>query len=77
MQRQDLFNEFCDVVFTLLPSPEQVHDEVSREDVEAFRQKFRAVFERVEMQVIADAEFTAEDEADMVLGQEREEIGRD
>jgi hypothetical protein len=76
MQRQDFFNEFCDIVFTLLPSPEQVHDEVSRQDVEAFRQQFRAVFERVEMKVIADSEFTAEDEADDINQQARDEAGR-
>lgn len=77
MTRQDLFNEFCDAVFTLLPSPEQVHDDVSRQDVEGFRQRFMEVFDRVAMQVAADTEFTAEDEADARLECEQEGVGLD
>jgi hypothetical protein len=80
MTKQDLFNDFGDVFFALAPSPREMDDQVSRQDVEDLRRKVVAICDRVAMQVEADTEFTAEDAADMVQQidlDEASEVGRD
>jgi hypothetical protein len=76
MNRQDLFNEFMDVVFAMTPSVSQADDQVSREDVEDLRLRLVATCDRVAMKVAEDNEFTPDDAVDEALELESE-IGLD
>jgi hypothetical protein len=67
MTRQDLFNEYADVLFDLTPSAREADDPVSREDVEALRLKLVRIADQVAMKVAEDTEYTSDDAADDAL----------
>jgi hypothetical protein len=79
MTRQDLYSEYADVIFALVPHAREADEQVSREDVESLRLKLVAITDRVAMTVAADTEFTPDDAADaaLELEQEHEDAGRD
>jgi hypothetical protein len=72
MTRQDLFNEYADVLFDLTPSAREADDLVSREDVEAVRLKLVRIADQVAMKVAEDSEYTPDDAADDALELEQE-----
>lgn len=76
MTKQDLFNDFGDVVFALVPHAREADDQVSAQDVEDLRRKLVALCDLVAMKVAADSEFTPEDAVDEALDLETE-VGLD
>jgi hypothetical protein len=72
MTRQDLFQEYADVLFDLTPSAREADDSVSREDVEAVRLKLVRIADQVAMKVAEDSEYTPDDAADDALELEQE-----
>lgn len=72
MNRKDLFNEYADVFFDLMPRNREADDQVSRQDVEALRLALVRICDLVAMKVAEDTEFTPDDAADEALELEQE-----
>lgn len=76
MTREDLVAQLSGMLFALVPGP-QADVDLTLEDIESIRQRTTAILDRAEMQVVMDAQMTAEDVADDIRSQGREEVGRD
>jgi hypothetical protein len=77
MTRQDLFEEFSELTFAIVPSVEQIDDQVALEDVEDLRIALMRLIDRVALRVAEDNERTPDDAADDALEIEQEGVGLD